>query len=578
MPDSLRDAPKQSVAVVPAGAGVGVLRERYNSTLQMLLAICALVLLVGCANLAHLLLARASARRTQTAVRRAIGATRMHVATEALTESVVLAAGGAVGGLLVAMAGARLLVALAFRTAHVVPIVTTPSVRVLVVTIALAFATAIVFGAAPAWFATRTDPMDALRGPGRATSDASRARGALVIVQAMLSVVLVAGAVMLARSLDNLRHQDFGYRVQGRVVVGLNRLPLTYSLQRLSALYDDIERRLAELPGIRGAGLALDNPLMSTWVMDVAIAGRPREASSDSRTSWDRVSAGYLQHLGVGLVRGRAFTPADNETTAPVAVVNEAFVRRFFRAGEDPLDRRFGIELPEHPGTVGIVGIVRDAKFARADLMQPARAMFFLPLAQRIDYKDDSVKMIERFSHFAQGMVLVTDARPADLEPLLRRTLAEIDPNLTITTVRTMQEQIDVTFDRERAVASLAELFGMVALVLAAVGVYGVTAYMVAQQTNELRIRMALGADRTSVIGLVLRRTLRRVAVGLVVGLPLAVLAARLMAARLYGVSTSDPFALASAAGALALSACAAAIIPATRAAALSPTIVLRSE
>ena len=579
MPDIIRGLPKQTITVVPAGAGVGVMKEQYEASLQILLAVCGLVLLTACANVANLLLARAVARRAQTAVRLAIGATRRQIIAEALTESVLLALAGGLAGLLVAMGAARLLVALAFRSSHFVPITTTPSLVVLAFAVGLALVTGIVFGAAPAWFATRTDPVDALRGSGRSTSDhSSRARTALLMVQATLSVVLVTGSTMLARSLDNLEHQDFGYRVPGRVAVGLNRLPATYTPQRLSPLYRDIEQRLARLPGVRGSGLALYNPLTSNWGETILVAGHPPMASNESGASWDRVSADYLQNLGIPIVRGRAFTAADNETTAPVAVVNEALVKRFFKGDEDPLDQHFGIELPENGGTFRIVGIVRDAKFVPSGLNKTARPMFYVPLAQRVDYKNDQMRLIELLSHFIQGIMLVTDSTPGDLEPLLTRTLAEADPNLTITSVRTMQQQVDLSFDRERAVASLAELFGIVALVLAAVGVYGVTACMVAQRTNEIGIRMALGADRARVIQLVLRGAFQRVAAGLVVGLPLAVGAARLMAAQLYGVSFWDPFALTVAAGSLAACAFFAAIIPAGRAAAISPMSALRTE
>jgi predicted permease len=579
MPDIIRELPKQTITVVPAGAGIGLLKEQYGPSLQILLVMCGLVQLIACANVANLLLARAVARRVQTAVRLAIGATRRQIVAEALTESMLLAVAGGLAGLLVAMGAARLLVALAFRSAHFVPITTTPSLVVLAFAVGLALVTGIVFAAAPAWFATRTDPIDALRGSGRGTSDrSSRARTALLMVQATLSVVLVAGSMMLARSLDNLQHQDFGYRVQGRVAVGLNRLPATYTLQRLSPLHRDIEQRLARLPGVRGSALALYNPLTSNWGETILVAGHPPKASNESGASWDRVSADYLQNLGVTIVRGRAFTLADNETTAPVAIVNEAFVKRFFERDEEPLDQHFGIDLAENAGTFRIVGIVRDAKFVRSGLNKTARPMFYVPLAQRVDYKNDQLRLIEVLSHFIQGIMLVTDSPPGDLEPLLRRTLAEADPNLTITTVRTMQQQIDLSFDRERAVASLAELFGIVALVLAAVGVYGVTAYTVAQQTNEIGIRMALGADRANVIQLVLRRACQRAAAGLVVGLPLAVGAARFMAAQLYGVSSWDPVALTVAAGSLAGCAFVAAIIPAGRAAAISPVSALRAE
>jgi predicted permease len=583
MPDIIRDLPKQTVAVVPAGAGIGFgglsLKEQYGPSLQMLLAICGLVLVIACANVANLMLARAVARRAQTAVRLAIGATGRQIVAEALTESVLVAVAGGLVGLLVAMGAARLLIALAFRNSPFVPITTTPSLVVLGFAVALSLLTGIVFGAAPAWFRTRIDPIDALRGSGRSTGyHSSRARTVLLIVQATLSVVVVAGSTMLARSLANLEHQDFGFRVQGRVMVGLNRLPSTYTLERLSSLYRDVQQRIVSLPGVHGAGLALYNPLTNSWTEPILVAGHPPNASDESRASWDRVSADYLQNLGVTIVRGRLFTAADNETTAPVAVVNETFAKRFFKDNEDPIDQNFGVERPENAGTFRIVGIVRDAKFARSGLNQPARPMFFVPLAQRVDYKTDYRRMVEGLSHLIQGMMVVTDFPPGDLEPILRKTLAEADPNLTITYVRTMQQLIDFSFDRERAVASLAELFGIVALVLAAVGVYGVTAYMVAQQTNEIGVRMALGADRAKVIQLVLRRAFQRVAVALAMGLPLAVGTARFMSGQLYGVSFWDPFALTVAAGSLAASALLASIMPAVRAAAISPMSALRID
>jgi hypothetical protein len=258
------------------------------------------------------------------------------------------------------MGAARLLVALAFRNSPFVPIATTPSLVVLAFAAGLSLVTGIVFGAAPAWFRTRTDPIDALRGSGHAGHPSSRARTALLILQATLSVVVVAGSTMLARSLANLQHQDFGYRVQGRVLIGLNRLPSTYTPERLSSLYRDIEQRLASLPGVRGAGLALYNPLTNGWGETILVAGHPPNASNESGASWDRVSADYLQNLGVTLVRGRLFTATDNETAAPVAVVNETFVKRFFRSDEDPIDQHFGVERPENAVAFRIVGPRRE--------------------------------------------------------------------------------------------------------------------------------------------------------------------------------------------------------------------------
>src|SRR6185295_4277124 len=265
----------------------------------------------------------------------AIGATPRQIVAEALTESVLLSLAGALAGLLVATAAARLLLVLAFRNSQFVPIETTPSLVVLAFTFVLSLVTAIGFGAAPAWLATRIDPIDALRGAGRSAGDrSSRPRTALLVIQATLAVVLVAGATMLARSLGNLQRQNVGYRLQGRVIVGLNRLPAAYTPERLSALYRDVEQRLAGLPGVRGSGLALYNPLTSNWGETILVAGHTPKPGRESGASWNRVSAGYLQTLGIAIVRGRAFTATDNETAAPVAVVNEAFAKRFFTGDE----------------------------------------------------------------------------------------------------------------------------------------------------------------------------------------------------------------------------------------------------
>jgi len=580
MQDMINLLPKQVLNVVPAGAGVAVMKEEYGRSLQILLSVCGLVLLIACSNVANLLLARGVARRGQTAVRLAVGATPRQIVVQALTESVLLAIGGGIVGLVVAMAAARLLLVLAFHNSHFLPISTAPSLMVLAFAFVLALVTGIIFGAAPAWLATRTDPAEALRGSGRGTQDRSSfARKALLVVQATLSVVLVAGATMLARSLNKLEHQDFGYQVQNRVEVNMNRPPATYTLPQVAALYRQLEGQLNRLPGVQGAGLALYNPLTDNWGELIMVAGHPpAKLNEESGASWDRVSANYLQNLGMPILRGRAFTAADNETTAPVAIVNEAFVKRFFKNTEDPLDQHFGLDVPEYSGTFRIVGVVRDAKFAGWGLRRPARPMFYVPLAQTVNYPDNLLKMVELNSHFIGGILLVTNMTPGTLEAQLTRILAELDPNLTINSVRTMQQQIELTFDQERAVASLAGLFGIVALVLAAIGLYGVTAYSVAQKTNEIGIRMALGADRPKVLRLILGGAFKRVAIGLILGLPLAVGAGRLLSAQLYGVSSWDPFALTVAAGALGICSFFAAIIPANRAASISPMNALRIE
>src|SRR5947207_40229 len=388
MPDVIRLLPKQVVGVVPAGAGVAVMKEEYGRSLQILLSVCGLVLLIACSNVANLLLARGVS--------------------------------------------------------------------------------------------------------GRGTRDRSSfARKTLLVVQASLSVVLVAGATMLARSLNKLEHQDFGYQVQGRVEVDMNNPPATYTQPQLASLYRQLEEQLNRLPGVQGSGLALYNPLTDNWGELIMVAGHaPAKLNEEAGASWDRVSANYLQNLGMPILRGRAFTAADNETTAPVAIVNEAFVKRFFKSDENPLDQHFGLDVPEYAGTFRIVGVVRDAKFAGWGLSRPARPMFYVPLAQNVAYPDELMKKIELRSHFIGGIMLVTSLSPGALEALLTRMLAELDPNLTINSIRTLQQQIDLSFDQERAVASLAGLFGVVALVLAAVGLYGVTAYTVAARTDAIGSRM----------------------------------------------------------------------------------------
>jgi predicted permease len=579
MPEVLRQMPKQVLNVVPGGAGVAVMKEEFGRSLNILLAVCGLVLLIACANVANLLLARSAARRQQTAIRRALGGNARQLVVEALTESVLLAVGGGILGLLVAVGAARVLLALAFSDAHFLPIETTPSLLVLGFAFALSLLTGVIFGAAPAWFATRTDPSEALRASHRVTRDhSSFARKALLVAQATSSVVLIAVAAMLARSLDKLQGQDFGYPLENRVLVSLHNPTVGATLPKLQALNRALEERLNRLPGVESAGLALYNPLTDNWSEMVLVSGHPAPGmDEDAGAAWDRVSAGFLETLGMRLLKGRGFTPADNETTAPVAVVNEAFVKRFFKAGEDPLDQHFGLDEPQYAGTFRIVGIVHDAKFAGWGLHRPARPMFYVPLVQSVVY-EGVMKRVELQSHVVSGILLVTRLSPGAIEPMLTRTLTELDPNLTISWIRTLPDQVARSFDEERAVAGLAGLFGAVALILAAIGLYGVTAYSVARRTNEIGIRMALGADRGNVIRNVMAGAFRQVSVGLALGLPLAIAAGWLISAELYGVPPWDPLALAGAAIALGIGSCLAGMIPAARAASIPPVIALRAE
>ncbi len=576
VPEMTRQLPKQHINVVPGGGGVQAMKEDYGRSLQILLAVCGLVLLIACANVANLLLARGMARRSQTSIRLAIGASRSRIVGQSLAESILLAIGGGMAGLGVAFGAGRLLMALAFHGGDAMPISAAPSVPALAFAFALSLLTGVLFGVGPAWFATNSNPVEALRGGNRSTSDGSSlSRRALLVTQATVSVVLVAGAAMLTRSLGNLEHQDFGLQTSNRVLISLNPPSASYSPDRLTALYRNIEERLNSIPGVEHAGLALYNPFTDNWGELIFVAGGPAPSlDNKSVSSWDRVSTDYLQTVGQPILRGRGFTNAD-ASSAPVAVVNEAFVRRFL-PDKDPLEKQFGLDMPENAGTFRIVGVVRDAKYT--DAQAPVRPMFFVPMTQWAHYQNPLMMSIESRSHFIGGALLIAHVPLGTLEPQIRKAFAEADPNLTVTSVRTLQDQVDLNFDQQRAVAGLAGLFGIVALILASVGLYGVTAYSVAQRTSEIGLRMALGADRTGVVRLVLRGAFKMVLVGLLLGIPLSIGAGRLLSAQLYGVTIWDPVALSTAIVSLGFCAFVAALAPAARAAAIDPMRALRTE
>lgn len=572
-----RVLPKQNVAVIPAGNGVEEMRDNYGRSLQILLSVCGLVLLIACANVANLLLARGMSRRTQTAIRLAMGASRGRLISQALVESVLLSIAGGAAGLLVAYGAEKALIALAFSRARYLPFSTTPSIPVLAFAFGLSLLTGLIFGAAPAWLATRRDPVEALRGANRSTRDhSSIPRKALLVVQAALSVVLVAGAAMLTRSLANLQNQDFGFATEGLIGVSFNPVPSSYSQDRLDALYRNLQDRLQQIPGVQRASLALYAPLTDNWSELIFVDGHPPATfNENSGSSWDRVSAGHFETVGQPVIRGRGITETDTKNSENIAVVNETFVKRFF-PNEDPMDRHFGIDLAEYARTFRIVGVVRDAKYSQAS--RPPRPMFFVPLAQTAQYKEDVLQKVDSRSHFIGSAMLRSNIPTGVLEPLIRKAFAEADANLTVVRVYTMKEQIANIFDQQRAVASLAATFGIIALILAAVGLYGVTAYTVVQRTSEFGIRMALGADGRGVVRLVLTGAFRMVAIGLVIGIPLTIGAGRLIAAQLYGINGWDPVALTVAIASLAVCAFVAAIIPALRAVSIDPMTALRTD
>ena len=571
---------KQQIHIVPAGAGVAEMKADYADSLHILLAVCALVLLIACANMANLLLARGAARRAQTSVRLALGASRKRLIRQALTESVVLSLLGGLAGLIIAFAGVKAIVAIAFRGAHFVPIAATPSLPVLGFAFLLSLVTGALFGMAPAWLATHADPVEALRGANRSTRDhASWSQKTLVVVQATLSVVLLTGAGLLTRSLANLQHQDFGYQLENRITLNLTAPWSTYTPARMDAMYRELQQRLQAIPGVQRAALALYTPLTDNWGEIVIRQGHGMPNMNEPvGSSWDHVSPDYLSTLGQRILRGRDLSEDDAASTQNVAVVDETFVKRFFKPGENPLGQYFGLDLPRYNSTYEIVGVVRNARYTDPAGTEPPRPIFFVPLAQRVHYDDATMQMVDDSTHQIEGAVLQVHGAIVGLEPQVRRALSDVDPNLTLLSVQTLAEQVDANFDQQRTVAQMTGLFGILALILAAVGLYGVTAYSVERRTSEIGVRMALGANRTSVIGLVLRGAFLQILIGLAIGIPASIGCAHLIAAQLYGVKGWDPLVLAGSIVTLSVCALIASIIPAQRAASINPVQALRTE
>ena len=570
--------PQKFIRLAPAGGGVTSLRDNYGDSLRILLVICGTLLLIACANLANLLLARGAARRAQNAVRLALGAARTRLIRQQLTEAVLLSVLGGIVGLLVAYVGARLMLALAFHSATFTPISASPSLPVLAFAFALSLLTGVIFGAVPAWLASRSNPSEALHGAGRGTrAGASLPQKMLVVSQAALSLALLACAGLLMVSLRNLESQDFGFDIQNRISVQINPPLDSYTPEHLDVLYRAIEDGLVRLPNVQSASLAAWSPLSgNNWGEPIAIEGRGDPTVTQAEgVSWDRVSHQYFSTVGQRIVRGRDFSESDSGTSRPVAIVNESLARKYF-PNEDPIGKHFGMDNSRYAGTFEIVGVARDAKYNDPD--QPARPMFFVPLEQRVHYADIDIQRGETQTHFVGTIQLLVRGDTRNLEPQLRKALSDIDPNLTVITVQSMSEQVASNFDQQRMVAQLAASFGVIALLLAAIGLYGMTAYTVACRTGEIGVRMALGADRLNIVRLVLRGAFLLVAIGLLIGIPLAIGAGRLMAAQLFEIRSWDPRVFGFSIVALGVCAAAASILPARRAASTDPMKALRTD
>jgi len=380
--------------------------------------------------------------------------------------------------------------------------------------------------------------------------------------------------------MQKMQKQDFGFDTAHRVSISLYAPFSGYSPEKLDVTYRTLQQRLERIPGVKSAALALYTPFTNNWGELFFRPGSEAPNITDPSSvivSWDRVSPGYLETMGQKLVRGRTITEQDTAATRNIAVVDEALVKKYFKPDEDPIGQVFGIDDPKYAKAYEIVGVLHTANYTDpSGHWRPP--LFFVPLAQHGTYDKQMVQMIDDRSHIIEAAVLEIQGSMEGVEAQVKRAFSEVDPNLTLVGIRPMEQQVADRLDQDRTVAQLTGLFGFLALILAAVGLYGVTAYSVERRTSEIGVRIALGADRTSVVELVLKGAFMQVLIGLLIGVPASIGCARLIASKLYQVKGWDPAVLAGAVVALAFCALLASAVPARRAATVNPVRALRVE
>jgi predicted permease len=549
-----------------ASSGIPHLQRRYSQTLRLLLGISAAVLLLASTNIAGLLLARGMGQRTERSVRLALGASRGRLVRQSLAESLTLALAGGVLAVLVAAAAARLLVAMVFDAADYVPIRTTPDARALAFTFAVTCASALAVGLLPA-IRMRSDVAPSLRGVR------FRMGKAIVIGQVAASLAVLAGAGALVFTLVNLTRQPFGFERSQVLVVNVDPRLAQYDYDRLAPLYQQLDSRLNALPGVRSASFSSYSPFNGCcWGHSVSVPGYTPGPDEDTVTLLNRVSPRYFQTLGTKLLRGRTLREDDTPISRRVIVVNEAFARRYF-PDDDPVGRIVNLDSDDDVDQE-IVGVVESTKYDEP--RDAVRPMIFLPFLQMQAGVPASSGDYQ--SNFINAIEVRAASDPAGMAESIRQTLAEIAPDLPVLRVETLSDQVAQTLGQERVTATLAVFFGLVALILTCVGLYGVMAYLIQRRTREIGVRIALGAARGTVIGMMIREALEQAFVGILVGTPAAFTAIRLFESRLYGVSPTNPQNVAVAT--LVLTACLglAAYLPARRASRLDPNAVLRAE
>ena len=567
------------IELTPGGSGLVHMQRAYSGTLRLLLGISIAVLLITCANIANLLLARGAARRGETSLRLALGASRGRLLRQSLTESLTLALAGGALGLWIASEGTTLLIALFFGGTHYVPIRTSPDLRVLAFTLAVSCGAAILFGLLPAMrMGSRNAPTIHTASPGIKGSLLSHRRfgwgAALVVGEVALSLVVLAGAGTFARSLANLAGQQFGFQPERVLIFDIDLQHSGYDYDRLGPLYAQMRSRLNSLPGVKSASFSYYSPFNDCcWTFSVGVEGYTSKPGERTSVVLNRVSPQYFDTLRTRVLLGRAIDERDTPGSQRVAVVNERFVRRFL-AGQNPIGKHFGIGGPRNAGELEIVGVVENSKYD--DPREQQMSMAFLPMLQM--KADESRTSGDYESNFAKVIEVRSSGSESAVSAAVRHELTAIDSRIPVLRVSTLEGDIRSMLKQDNTVAALATFFGLVALLLCCLGLYGLMAYSVQRRTSEIGVRIALGASRGEVIGMVIREALAQGIAGILIGIPVAFAALQLVASQLYGVSPSDPLYSAVAAAVLLVCIALAGFLPARRAAQVDPLIALRYE
>jgi predicted permease len=557
---------KMTLDVLPGGAGENVAERFLKGPLWAMMAMVGLVLLIACANVANLMIARSLARQKEVAIRLALGASRGRLVRQLLVESVLLSLTGGLLGLLIAPPTMRLLVSIMPQMDPPLKFLSDPNLRALGFTIAVSVFTALVFGLAPALRATRPNLAPTLKDQAGAVAGGGQAawRKLLVSAQVALSLLLLIGAGLFTRSLSNLQDLRPGFEVHDLLSFSVDPTLNGYNTERATAFYRQLTQELAALPGAQSAALALVPPLsFSDWDSDFSVEGYAAKAGEDMNSHENFVSPGFFAALKIPLEAGRDFTARDGIGALKVAVVNRKFARRYF-GDRDPVGRHIGNGTD--PGTktdIEIVGVVGDTKYETIRDEIP-RQVFF-PYLQR--GRSGNMTAYVR-----------TDVPPTQMFPVLRAAVRKLDANLPVSLMKTVERQRDDSLSVDRLAATLATAFGVLATVLAAIGLYGVMAFLVARRTREIGLRMALGALTGNVIWLVVREVLLLAGIGVLVGLPVSLAVSRLLASLLYGVNPNDPVSIVLATLGIAAIAAVSGYIPARRATRVDPTTALRYE